>query len=529
MARYVMKKLVNAVQMSELDRYTIDTIGIPSLVLMERAALAVAGRIREYLMNSSRLPGKTPSLYGHKGVLVLCGSGNNGGDGIAVARILHGWGISCAVFLAGSEQKMTPETKTQLLAARNCGVTEEDGLSWEDYEVIVDALLGIGLCRQVEGKYRDLIRKANGCPAWKIAVDIPSGVDALTGQELGLAFRADETVTFAFGKTGLYLYPGKALCGRIHTEDIGIYDYSGLPGKLFLSQDEDLDWLRRRDPGGNKGTFGKVLIVAGSIGMSGAAYLCARGAFGTGTGMVKIQTVPENRIVLQQLIPEAMLDITDEPEVWQKDLDWCDSVVIGPGLGQGADAEKRVEWFLQHAIAAQKPVVLDADGLNLFALHSGWQEWLPGNSGAPVIFTPHMGEMSRLTGVKTADLTGDRIRHAREYAASTGTVMVLKDASTVTAAPDGTAYLTPAGNSGMACAGSGDVLAGILGGICARSGNLTLENSHLKEKEGQEEWVLRIASGVYLHGLAGDMAARAKGQNAMTASDLTEFLSTVTR
>ena len=245
--------------------------------------------------------------------------------------------------------------------------------------------------------------------------------------------------------------------------------------------------------------------------MCGAAYLSASGAFAVGIGMVKIVTAEENRIPLQTMLPEAMLDCGDD---FAKDLDWCDIVVIGPGIGTTYQAAEKVQWFLEAASGAAKPVILDADGLNLLAQHPEWKQYLTSR----VVMTPHMGEMGRLAGKKVSELQKDRIAAARELAAETGAVCVLKDACTVTAAPDGNTWISLAGNPGMATAGSGDVLTGILAGVLAM---------FLNKRTELPDTGRQAALGVLLHGMAGDLAAKEKGTAGMKAGDIVRGASEV--
>lgn len=253
----------------------------------------------------------------------------------------------------------------------------------------------------------------------------------------------------------------------------------------------DLKLLPERDPLGNKGTFGHVLVVAGSHGMCGAAYFAAAAALKTGAGMVKIQTVEENRIPLQILLPEAMIACRGTEEEYRNSVQWCDVLVMGPGLGISEESEERAAFFLQAAAEEKKPVILDADGLNLLASHQDWRAQL----GDHVILTPHPGELSRLTGKSISELKGRIYKSAAQLALETGTVCVAKDAATVTAG-SGKMFLNLSGNAAMATAGSGDVLSGILAGVCCRF-------LHCKEPDA----VTRAALGVYIHGLAGDLAA----------------------
>ena len=507
-----MRVLADSAQMKRMDSRTIGQMGIPSLTLMERAALAVA----EYLRDNGRAS---------SGVMVVCGTGNNGADGVALARILHLWGYRAAFFLAGPMEKATEEMKAQLYTAGACQVPFlKEEPDFGSYGVLVDALFGVGLTRPVEGAYAALIGRMNEAQAFRLAVDLPSGVNADTGQAGGAAFRADVTITLGCEKRGLFLYPGRQLAGKVIRADIGIYP-GGEAYDCCLPEKEDLRGYLRRSPDGNKGSFGKVLAVAGSQNMFGAAYLSAHAALACGAGMVKVQTSAQNRTPLMTLLPEAMTECampsTDPDgweEKWMQSILWCDSLIIGPGLGTDETARKRVQWFLEKSHALSRPVILDADGLNLLAGHPEWREYLDGH----VILTPHMGEMSRLTGVRVEILAADRVRSAGDLAKETGTVCVLKDACTVIADAHGNSWISPAGNSGMATAGSGDVLAGILGGMAARLA--CADDGKRAEDAGR-----MAACSVLLHGLCGDAAAAAEGEDTMTARSLIRQMKNVCR
>ena len=345
-----MKKVVTSKEMASLDAYTIHDVGIPSMVLMERAALAVAAQIQKISAHRER-------------ILVVCGNGNNGGDGVAVARLLYLKGYHVDLFLTGNSQKYSAQMAQQIQIARHYHVPEVNNPTWHEYTTIVDAVFGVGLTRPVEGRYKEIIQRMNETDAKKVAVDIPSGLDGSTGRVLGTAFCADLTVTFAFMKQGMCFYPGRSLSGKVVVADIGIYDYPGNYGRpVWQLEREDMKQLPQRVPWGNKGTFGKVLLVAGSKGMCGAAYFAACAALNTGAGMVKVQTVEENRIPLQSLLPEAMVESVFSEEINQQLLSWCDVLVIGPGLGCQDESRERANWFLAHGNQAGKPVILDADG-----------------------------------------------------------------------------------------------------------------------------------------------------------------------
>lgn len=494
-----MKEVVTGAQMKKLDEHTIEKIGIPSSVLMERAALKVVEEMKKHLKDKKA-----------EKILVVCGNGNNGGDGLAIARLLHLEGFKACFFLAGTEEKMTAQARQQLLIARNCKTEEVHNLYFTEYTTIVDAIFGVGLARPVEGRYGQVISEMNAASAFKVAVDIPSGVNADTGLEMGTAFRADLTVTFAFRKRGLCFYPGRMYGGEIITADIGIYQDPLNRSFTHHLEKKDLSLLPDRIPYGNKGTFGKVLLVAGSPGMCGAAFLSAQAALKCSAGMVKIQTVEENRIPLQTLLPEAMVCCDFDEASNENILNWCDVLVIGPGLGVSGQSRERAQWFLKAAAQSGKPVILDADGLNLLSVHREWKEYV----GKNMIVTPHIGEMSRLCGISIGEIQKDLIKTASDYAKETQCVCVLKDACTVTAGSDGEVFLNLSGNEGMATAGSGDVLSGVLSGILCMylwAG----EDATLAEK---------AALGVYIHGLAGDTAADHLGSRGMTARDINRYL-----
>ena len=494
-----MREIVTADEMKALDSNTIKAAGISSPVLMERAALQTTAEITARLKEKEK-----------EKILIVCGTGNNGGDGLAIARLLHLQGIDVRYYITGDEQKMTAETAQQMRTAEYYQVPRVHNLNLNEYTTIVDAVFGVGLSRPVTGKYGELISELNEASAYKVAVDIPSGIDADTGFEKGIAFRADLTVTFAFRKRGLCFYPGRMYGGEIVVADIGIYSIPGEHICMHHLEQKDLQMLPKRLPYGNKGTFGKVLLVAGSEGMCGAAYLSAAAALKCSAGMVKIQTVEANRIPLQTLLPEAMITCDFDERKNHAMIDWCDVLVIGPGLGTGAQSRERAQWFLSNAAVCGKPVVLDADGLNLLSVHESWKSFLGDN----VILTPHIGEMSRLCGKGIGDIQDCLAQTAADYAKDTGTVCVLKDACTVVADACGEMYLNLSGNAGMATAGSGDVLSGVLAGVLCM---------YLSE-EKRPSPVIIAALGVYIHGSAGDLAAQMLGQRGMTAGDIIRYL-----
>ena len=485
-----MRYLLNSTQMKACDRYTIEQKGMPSAVLMERAALAVTEEILRYFPDQKR-------------VLVLCGSGNNGGDGFAVARLLLLAGVRAEVCFAGQERSLTEDAALQKKIFENYGGKLCRNPQFEEYTLLVDALFGIGLSRAVEGAYAALLREAAASGLPVVAVDMPSGISADTGAVMGTALRADLTVTFAFAKPGQILYPGTEYCGTLKVRDIGVANPL-FADVAFIYEKEDLfRLLPKRSRRSNKGTYGKVLVAGAGPGMAGAAALCGRGAYRTGCGLVRLLAADDCRTALQTLLPEALYTAWSEAEE-EADLaglvGWADVIAVGPGLGRSRKAER----FLQRVLEIWNgPLVLDADALNLLAAHPEYH----GKTSARIIVTPHPGEMSRLTGLPVGaileDIPGTAGRYAKEHAL----VCVLKDARTAVA--DGARlYLNTSGNDGMAVGGSGDVLTGILCGLLA---------------QGMAEYEAACL-GVYLHGLCGDAARERLGARSMLASDLIDSL-----
>lgn len=491
-----MKYVLNSQEMKCCDNYTIEKVGLPSMVLMERAALAV---VREALSCGCDL----------KRVLVVCGTGNNGGDGMAVARLLYEKGIPVDVYLAGEEEKCSAQAAAQLGILRAIGLEPVSKMPSSEYTMIVDAIFGIGLTREVTGDYAQCIRMVNESEAFVLSVDVPSGINADDGRVMGVAVKADVTVSFAYEKIGLLLYPGAGYAGRVSVQDIGI-NCRGLetPPPVYTYGKEDLERLPKRPAYSNKGSFGKVLLVAGAANMAGAAYLSAKAAYRMGAGLVRIYTGETNRHILQNLIPEAVLTTYKEEEAsleaLKESLKWADVAAIGPGLGKSFTALRVLEYVLKNA---QIPLIIDADGLNLLAGHP---EWLKEHK-QQVIITPHLGEMSRLTGKEISDISSDLLHTAAEFARENELTCVLKDARTVVATPDQRIYINRTGNNGMATGGSGDVLTGVITGLIAQ---------HMPVEEA-------AAFGVFLHGMAGDAAAKRCGMYGLMAHDLVDSISEI--
>ena len=482
-------------QMRRADLYTIEEIGVPSMVLMERAALEVVRCMEEEQLDFRK-------------VLVICGSGNNGGDGYAIARLLHLKGHDVTIFFAGNSQKRSEENAQQAKIAAHYEIPVITNLGTEEYSVIIDALFGTGLKREVTGHYREVLCSVNQMAGKKVAVDLPSGIHDTTGARMGIAFCADLTVAIAFPKRGLFLQEGNVCAGKILTGDIGISSETFSEGTVtfgYEKQDLFLGFPKRKK-NSHKGSYGKVLMIAGSKGMSGAAYLSAKAAYAVGAGLVQIYTHEENRVILQQLLPEAIITTYDtfDSEQLEKLIQWADLIGIGCGLGKSDTAERVMQYTLKGALV---PCVVDADGINILSKHMEWIE----ETNALIVLTPHMKEMSRMLQCSVKELIEQRMEKLHAFVERYKVVCVLKDARTLVAKEHQNTYLNLSGNAAMAKAGSGDVLAGVIVGILAQ----------------QCEPYTSACLGVFLHGLAGDMARDKKGAYSVLASDLVAEISSV--
>lgn len=505
-----MQYLVSSAQMKAYDQAAIENTGIPALVLMERAACATAEEIIR------RFPPEGRGREADKSrVLILAGCGNNGGDGFAIGRILAEHGYPVSFVLAGERESCSRETMAQIHILEHLGETVEAAVPEGRFSVIVDALFGIGLSRNVTGRYEEIISYINASAACVVAVDIPSGIHADTGAVMGTAVRADLTVTYGYAKPGLILYPGGEYAGEVVCRKIGISCPAGQKPLAFVYDRTDLARLPVRKNDGNKGSFGRVLVIAGNERMCGACQFAALGAYRIGAGLVRVLTVKENRNVLMQTVPEAIVDTYDSEvaEACLKEtLDWADCVVAGPGIGTDERACRIMKYIWSHC---RVPLVVDADGLNILASCPDWlkrdrdsQRETGGERGAEVYFTPHLGEFSRLAKKSIKCCKEDIISAAASYAREQGVILVCKDARTVVADPAGELYLNTSGDNGIATGGSGDVLAGILAGLLAQG------------MQGLEA----AALAVYLHGLAGNRASSIKSTYAVKAGDLLEAL-----
>lgn len=559
--------LLSAEEMSEVDQRTSRVLGIPSIVLMERAALAVAEEIRRDF----------PEPSSHARIAVVAGKGNNGADALAVGRLLLDSGYEVGFFTVWKDENPAEKGDRKFLStSRNADVAENentasvkaptmqedspwnadfaarqqqriltaygqelrpvwesgkeggDSSSLEDWmpDVIVDGVFGTGLSRRVEGAAAQVIGLLNRLHREKgvrvFAVDIPSGVSATTGEILGCAVEADVTVTFSYFKRGHFLYPGCDFCGRLVRRKIGItarsFPQSAVP-EVFTYRDRTAEeLLPARSSSGNKGTFGKILVIAGSRGVSGACTMCAGAALRMGAGMVRIFTQEENRVILQKTVPEAMCSTYpsgrelsgEEKEKTKQELlqclAWADVAAIGPGMGKTEGCKELLSFVLEKAPEELRGLVIDADAIRLLAEDPEMYEALKkAGSSLPVILTPHPAECAALFHKSLKEVQENRFAWLSDFARRYSCTIAGKDARTLVASWEvRRQYLNTSGNDGLATAGSGDVLTGMTAACLAL---------------GMEGFPAACAA-VYLHGRAADRLAERKSRRSILATDL---------
>lgn len=493
-----MKYLVTSKEMRMYDTNTIEKIGIPAMVLMERAALVALEAVKRYCASCQKVQNMT--------ALILAGMGNNGGDGLALARLMSESGFKVEVWCVGDMKKASDQWIQQREILEHYPVEFVTEPQRIEYTVMIDALFGVGITRKITGLYREALERFLELAGYRIALDMPSGVDSDTGKLWGAAVNADETITFGFCKRGLVLYPGCEYAGKVTVADIGISEQSfyGNTPELFAWDEAPKALLPVRMRDGNKGTFGKVLLLAGGLNMAGAAVLSAKATYRIGAGMVKVITQPENRVILQTAAPEALLGEEDELD---DDLEWADVLAVGPGIGKDDHALQLLQSVLDRS---DKPLLIDADGLNILASRPDLAELIreQGMRGRHFVLTPHVGELARLTKKPVGILKENLGDFGRELAKELNAVVVAKDARTFICAADEPLCVNLSGNSGMATAGSGDVLAGVIAGLMAQG----MEPFHA------------ASVGAYIHGIAGDIAASRCGEHACTALDIVDGL-----
>lgn len=493
-------KILTVDKIREADQYTIRNEPIADIDLMERAANAC------YYWLVTNIPI-------HKKIRIYCGTGNNGGDGFAIARLLGSQGYDTQVYLVGSPDKLSPSCRInydRLPESVGCMILEKKEqlpvFPLDEY-IIIDALFGSGLTRPVSGFIADVIGSINQQACITISIDVPSGLfcdQTVSGSKDPAIIHADSTLTFSPPKLAFFFPENDRYVGDWHLMDIGI-----LPS--FIDGAETINYytgtadcrkiLRHRNKYSHKGIFGHVLLACGSKGKMGAAVLAARACLRSGPGLVTLRVPGIGNSILQAAVPEAMLLPDPEEDIISgiPDLSPYSSIAIGPGIGQAEITKKALKQLIQNSTV---PLIFDADAINILGENKTWIAFVPKGS----IFTPHPKEFERLVGKSSDDF--DRNEKQREFSIKHGVYIVLKGAHTAITAPDGKCYFNTTGNPGMATGGSGDVLTGILAGIKAQ-GYSSLETCLL---------------GVFIHGLAGDLAARENGYEALIASDITEHL-----
>ena len=508
-------RVLNAAQMRDADRQTIDDIGIPSMVLMENAGRQVVAALEAAYDDLS-----------DRHVALLCGPGNNGGDGFVVARTLFQRGVEVSVFVIATMAAIKGDARLNLEILGRLGLTVveiSDEHAWDLHfseisqcDLIVDAVFGTGLKSPLTGMMETVAADVNASGIPVVAIDVPSGLSADHPEPIGECIHAAMTVTLAAPKLPLVLPPGEALAGNIVVADIGIppavIDNLAGPRLELLTRESMREILQPRESDSHKGDYGHVLVIAGSRGKTGAAHLAAVGALRSGAGLVSVATPRSGQPIVAAMGAEYMtvaLDETLEGTVATGAIDLVleheqDVIAIGPGLGIGPDVTVFVQELIERS---ETPLVLDADALN--ALAADPDRLQRGDEGArPIVITPHPGEMARLAHTSVDEVQASRLDVARDFAVQHQVFVVLKGYRTLIATPDGKVFINPLGNPGMATGGTGDVLTGVLAAWLA---NLL-----------DAEAACKIA--VYLHALAGDLTEADEGEVGMTAGDLAAHL-----
>jgi len=504
-------RLVTTDEMRAIDSRAIDGLGIPGLTLMESAGMGTVQFIESELGDP-----------GGARIVIICGKGNNGGDGFVIARGLRDLGAEVGVYLLGKPGELTGDARTNYERLEPGSVSElldEGGLpdslgEMVESELIIDAIFGTGFEGAPRGLHKDVIAAINASGRPVLAVDVPSGLNASTGAREGECVIASWTCTMALPKRGFYLHPGREAAGIVHVVDIGITEdviTAIQPKRSVLTEEEASHLLPKRDPGGHKGTFGRIAVIAGSVGYTGAAALTSLAALRSGAGLVTLGIPGSLNDILEAKLTEVItrplmetaersLSVAALPGV-KSLLESADAMALGPGLSQNGETQELIRAIVGDL---SLPCVIDADGLNALT-----PEDIGARHGdAPVVITPHPGEMARLCGRTMADVLEKREEVAADVATRARATVILKGAASVVAGASGEIYLNPTGNDGMASGGTGDVLTGIVAALLGR-GMPALDAGVL---------------GAYIHGRAGDIAACAVGRMALIAGDLIDLL-----
>ena len=527
-ARTENMKVVTAAEMRQIDQDTIEGIGIPGIVLMETAGSAIVRAIEQHHPTCQRIG-------------IFAGKGNNGGDGIVIARQLAHTGRDVHLFLVSPQESFTGEAQTNLQIAKRLTAsfglqaTPKGGLQIEEIpmgtgfygtgtvpttlascELLIDAILGTGLRGTVRDPIAAIINAINRLPTPVLSVDLPSGLDADTGHPLGTCIQADRTVTIGLPKRGLLMHPGAELAGKLEVVDIGfpvqVVDAQDIKVN-WTSATQAAQWMPPRPLSSHKGSYGRVLVVAGSTGMTGAAALASEAALRAGAGLVTLATPKHLNPILEGLLPEVMTLPLPETDTGSLAVSATSTILefaektksilaIGPGLSQHPETMSLVHQLIREnrERGLDLRMVIDADGLNALSQDRETLSLL----NSETVLTPHPGEMARLTKTPIPTLETDRISTAQQFASEHGVTLVFKGAPTVISDPNGNLWVNSTGNPGMATGGMGDVLTGVIAGLMAQ--DISSESA--------------AALGVYLHGLAGDIAADSSGMHGLIASDV---------
>lgn len=522
-----MKPVLTSKEIKECEQYTIEQVGIPSLVLMEKAALFVCSQMKEDVRGT---------------VLIVCGYGNNGADGLAAARILAGNGRHVRTVMVGNAEKATEENILQQHILEHLHISVERGIDAvreaDGYAYIIDALFGIGLHRNLKGEFLRAVSLINAIRRKQrtkvIALDVPSGLHADSGSIMGGAVMADETVTFQWKKAGMLLGKGPFCCGKIIVGDIGIFKTNEMPARYLLDEG-DLHCLPYRDPYGNKGTYGKILSITGSKTMAGAMVLSTQAAFRSGAGMVRVISHKNNRQILSVSVPEALF--TDYEQIMRFECDlstasgaeinhekmkeyfeWSTSLLIGCGLSKDMPAAALTEYALCHY---EKMLIADGDALNLISGHLEWLSYRK-DKGYPTVLTPHPLEFSRLCGMPADTAKHQDMEFCMQWASKYGCILVLKDS--VTMITDGkTVYFVDSGTDALATAGSGDVLAGMIA-MFSDMDNSSGGARRCLTGSADAAVTVKTAVAVFIHGKTGCYAAERYHRASVKAGDLPDMI-----
>ena len=495
-------KILSIDQIRAADTYTIANEPISDVDLMERAATACYYWLIENISHDRKIK-------------VFCGSGNNGGDGLAISRLLIAKGYQVEVFLTGQPEQLSDscrinyERYIEIDEARLILLKEKDPLPIinKEQDVVIDALFGSGLSREISGFPAMLVEHINHSEAVTISIDVPSGLfcDSTTAAAQNpVVIHADYTLTFAPPKLAFFFPENDKFIGRWHLLDIGImqeYIDNADTSNFFIEKDDCLKILKRRQKFSHKGNYGHALLISGSSGKMGAAVLSARACLRSGPGLVTVHVPESGNTILQSAVPEAMLHLDPNDSIISglTDLSPYSSIAVGPGIGTLDQTQKALKLLIQNSAI---PLIFDADAINILGENKTWLSFVPKES----VFTPHPKEFERLAGKSLNDF--ERNQKQREFSMKHGVYVVLKGAHTAISTPGGQCFFNSTGNPGMATGGSGDVLTGIIAGIKAQ-GYSSLTSCLL---------------GVYIHGLAGDLAAEKLGYESLTASDIIDHL-----